>query len=132
MSEAARLEPSDEELLARHRIRIVREKVIDFGVGDDDAPVDFPLAQPGEQDLGADLVAEPLPADAVLLERRAQIGLAQPVAFGDAGNRAFQRRVIDLQRSLPCELDLRTLALRHAFATGKEPDGLAILALPSR
>lgn len=30
------------------------------------------------------------------------------------------------------ELDLRTLALRHAFATGKEPDGLAILALPSR
>ncbi|MBB3006708.1 YncE family protein [Cupriavidus alkaliphilus] len=27
-------------------------------------------------------------------------------------------------------LDLRTLALRHAFATGKEPDGLAILALP--
>ncbi|NUT14349.1 MAG: YncE family protein [Cupriavidus sp.] len=27
-------------------------------------------------------------------------------------------------------LDLRTLTLRHAFATGKEPDGLAILALP--
>jgi DNA-binding beta-propeller fold protein YncE len=27
-------------------------------------------------------------------------------------------------------LDLRTLALRHAFATGKEPDGLAIVALP--
>src|SRR5690606_36800701 len=60
----------------------------------------------GNQDLSADLVAEAVPRDAVLLQCGTQLLDRELVVAGDALDRTLERGVIHPQRALLRKLDL--------------------------
>ena len=99
----------DLELLAGKGIRVVGEKVVDLGIGDDNLAIHLALAQAGQQDLGANLVAEARPRHAVPVQRGAQLIHAEFVVGGDAVDGALERGVVHPQRGLARELELGTL-----------------------
>ncbi len=95
---------------------VVREVQVDLGFADLDALVDLALAQALQHDLLAHLLAETLERDPVALERLAELREGEPVALGDAFDRAVELQLVHADAAVARELQLRALqdqALEH-------------------
>ncbi|MCZ7566695.1 MAG: hypothetical protein M5U08_25185 [Burkholderiales bacterium] len=97
------------------RLAVLEERV-HLGVGDLDLAVDLALAQPRDQHLGADVVAELLPRQAFALERAPELGRREAVLLRDALQRAIEIDLADAHSGLAGELHLHEIgdhALEH-------------------
>ena len=88
---------------------VLLEEKVDLGVAHLDLVVDFALAQPRQDDLLAQVVAEGVEREAVALERLAEVRERQLVVLGDALDRAIELHVVDAHAGIARELQLRLL-----------------------
>ena len=92
----------------------IRQVVVDLAIGDDDAALDLTVAQAGQHDFLANLLAKLGPGDAVLFQCSTELRQAEAVAFGNAAHRGVEFDVGDAQAGFPGELHLHAIG-DHAF-----------------
>src|SRR5262245_40434407 len=85
------------------------DEALDLALADYDLVVDFTLPQAREDDLAADILAEPGERDAVLFQRRAQLRQVELVLLGDALQRAVELCIVDAQTRFLGELQLHAV-----------------------
>ena len=88
----------------------VLEEVVDLALGDLDLAVHLALAQPRDQDLVADVVAELLERHPLPVERRAKVGKRQLVLLGNHLHRPVDLLVVGAHAGVPRVLHLHTVA----------------------
>ena len=94
--------------------RLVGDEVVELALGNLEPPIDFPLAQPVEQDVLPDVFTELGKRDALGFEPLAHRRHGHVVRFRDPAHGGVDRRVVNPHAALARELQLSAVD-DHAF-----------------